>query len=58
MDVISKEYLQKMSRGVESLSIRVDAITEDLEIITRLVRDIKKSVVRKYGGKKEKDGES
>lgn len=53
MDVRSKDSIRNIERIVESHSIALAEIKEDLEVLTRLVRDIKRSVVRKYGEKGE-----
>jgi hypothetical protein len=41
---------------VEAMNLRLQALIEDMQVLTQMVRDIKRSVVRKYG--KDENGKS
>lgn len=50
MDPRSKDSIRNMEQMIISQSREIAALKEDIQVITRLVRDIKRSVVRKYAG--------
>ena len=51
LDVRLKDAIRQTDQTVQGLKLEIAAIKEDLETLTQLVRDIKRSVVRKYGDK-------
>ena len=53
MDTRSKDSIRETEQIVKSLALRVEELMEDIEVLTRIARDIKRSVVRKYGESKD-----
>jgi hypothetical protein len=51
MDTRSKDSIRNTEQLVKAQGLEIAALKEDIEVLTRLVRDIKRSVVRKYGDK-------
>lgn len=53
MDTRSKDSIRNTEQKVVALALRVEELMEDIEVLTRIARDIKRSVVRKYEWKKD-----
>lgn len=53
MDARTKDWIRNTEQKVTALSLRVEELMEDIATLTQLTRDIKRSVVRKYGDKKD-----
>lgn len=49
IDPRSKDSIRNTESMVASLKLEVAALKEDIDVLTRITRDIKRSVVRKYG---------
>lgn len=53
MDARTKDWIRNTEAVVKENSEKIDKLQRDMDVLTQLVRDIKRSVVRKYKGSKD-----
>ena len=53
MDSRTKDSIRNTEARVEAMQLQIKELMEDIAVLTRIARDIKRSVVRKYGEPKD-----